>query len=104
MSAEEDPHTLTKQSIALLIHEQMQCSVKEARDFLEILIEEIKASLEDGDEVKLSGFGKWQVRNKSSRPGRNPHTGENILITERRVVTFYPSTKFKSAVNDKQEM
>ena len=70
---------------------------------LEILLEEMKTKLEIGEEVKVSGFGKWVVREKNSRPGRNPHTGKKIEITARKVVTFHPSDKLRDLVNDKNE-
>ena len=60
----------------------------------------IKSKLENGEEVKISGFGKWVVREKRSRPGRNPHTGQRIEISARRVVTFHPSEKLREAVNN----
>ena len=60
--------------------------------------EEIRAALENGDSVKLSGFGNFQLRNKPQRPGRNPKTGEEIPITARRVVTFHASQKLKALV------
>ena len=61
---------------------------------------EISAALEKGEEVKLSGFGNFQVRDKPSRPGRNPKTGESIPISARRVVTFHASQKLKTAVEN----
>ena len=61
-------------------------------------IEQIRAQLEQGESVKLSGFGNFQLRDKPQRPGRNPKTGEEIPITARRVVTFHPSQKLKTMV------
>ena len=69
------------------------------KEILEIILEEIKLRLEDGKDVKISGFGKWTVKEKRARPGRNPHTGERIEISARRVVTFHPSDKMRDSVN-----
>jgi integration host factor subunit alpha len=65
---------------------------------VELFFEEIKASLENGEQVKISGFGKFELRDKSSRPGRNPKTGEEIPISARRVVTFRSGQKLKARV------
>ncbi len=65
---------------------------------VEAFYEEIRAQLESGESVKLSGFGNFQLRDKPQRPGRNPKTCEDIPITARRVVTFHPSQKLKSLV------
>jgi len=66
---------------------------------LETLLEIIKETLEDGEEVKVSGFGKWEIKQKNERQGRNPQTGELISISRRRVVTFKPSPVFKNQLN-----
>src|SRR3990167_5937547 len=71
---------------------------REAKDMVEAFFEEIRAQLEQGESVKLSGFGNFQLRDKPQRPGRNPKTGEEIPITARRVVTFHPSQKLKTMV------
>jgi integration host factor subunit alpha len=63
---------------------------------VELFFEEIKRSLEQGKPVKISGFGKFELRDKTSRPGRNPKTGEEIPITARRVVTFRASQNLKA--------
>ena len=92
--------TLTKDRLVEVIRQKSQFSSQEAKKLVEILLESMKVKLEDGDEVKISGFGKWNVKEKSSRPGRNPHTGDRIQISARRVVTFHPSEKLRDAVND----
>jgi integration host factor subunit alpha len=92
--------TLTKDRIIEIIKAKTNVQSQEARDLVEHILEGIKSRLEEGDEVKISGFGKWNVRKKSSRPGRNPHTGTKIEITARRVVTFHPSEKLRQSVND----
>ena len=91
--------TLTKDQIVEKIRAQGKYSSQDAKRIVETLLEEVKAKLEAGEEVKISGFGKWAVRQKRSRPGRNPHTGEKIEITARRVVTFHPSDKLRGIVN-----
>jgi integration host factor subunit alpha len=91
--------TLTKDALIELIRDKVGYPVKEAKEILEMILEEVKAKLENGKEVKISGFGKWIVKEKRSRPGRNPHTGQKIEITARRVVTFHPSDKLRDCVN-----
>ncbi len=91
--------TLTKDALIEMIRDKVGYPVNEAKEILEIILEEIKAKLEEGKEVKISGFGKWAVKEKRSRPGRNPHTGDKIEISARRVVTFSPSDKLRDAVN-----
>ena len=90
--------TLTKAELADLLFEQLGLNKREAKDMVETFFEEIRAALENGDSVKLSGFGNFQLRNKPQRPGRNPKTGEEIPITARRVVTFHASQKLKAMV------
>ena len=91
--------TLTKDILIESMREKFGYSVKEAKEILEMILEEMKSKLEDGQDVKISGFGKWAVRDKRSRPGRNPHTGDRIEISARRVVTFHPSDKLRESVN-----
>src|SRR3954469_2965320 len=91
--------TLTKDALIEMIRDKVGYPVTEAKDILEIILEEVKLKLEEGTEVKISGFGKWTVKEKRSRPGRNPHTGERIQISARRVVTFHPSDKLRESVN-----
>jgi integration host factor subunit alpha len=91
--------TLTKDTLVEMIRDKVGFPAPEAKEILEIILEEIKARLEEGKEVKISGFGKWSVKEKHSRPGRNPHTGQRIEISARRVVTFSPSDKLRNSVN-----
>lgn len=91
--------TLTKDVLVEMIRDKVGFPVKEAKDILEIILEEVKTRLENGKDVKISGFGKWTVKEKRSRPGRNPHTGQKIEISARRVVTFHPSDKMRDTVN-----
>lgn len=90
--------TLTKAELAELLFQHVGLNKREAKDIVDAFFEEIRESLARGDEVKLSGFGNFQVRDKSPRPGRNPKTGEVILIDARRVVTFHASQKLRSVV------
>ena len=92
--------TLTKSELADLLFEKVGLNKREAKDMVESFFEEIRKTLENGDSVKLSSFGNFQLRNKPQRPGRNPKTGEEIPITARRVVTFHASQKLKHAVEN----
>ncbi|MEM7450913.1 MAG: integration host factor subunit alpha, partial [Pseudomonadota bacterium] len=71
---------------------------REARELVDLFFEELRSSLAVGEQVKLSGFGNFDLRDKNERPGRNPKTGEEIPISARRVVTFRPGQKLKSRV------
>ncbi len=93
-----DPRTLTKAELAELLFDRVGLNKREAKDIVDTFFEEIRDSLARGVEVKLSGFGNFQVRDKPPRPGRNPKTGEVIPIAARRVVTFHASQKLKSVV------
>ena len=98
--AEKDLPTLTKAELAELLFEQVGLNKREAKDMVETFFGEIRDALERGAEVKLSGFGNFQLRDKPQRPGRNPKTGQEIPITARRVVTFHASQKLKGMVED----
>src|SRR5574344_1112498 len=90
--------TLTKADIAEKLYEQVGFNNREAKEMVEAFFKEITDSLERGEEVKLAGFGVFNMRDKPERPGRNPKTGEEIPITARRVVTFHASDCLKDAV------
>ncbi len=92
--------TLTKADLADLLFEQVGLNKREAKDMVEALFEEVRNALEQGDSVKLSGFGNFELRTKSEPPGRNPKTGEEIPISARRVVTFHASQKLKLRVEE----
>ncbi|MDP2810404.1 MAG: integration host factor subunit alpha [Rhodocyclaceae bacterium] len=94
--------TLTKAELADLLFDKVGLNKREAKDMVEAFFEEVRHALENGDDIKLSGFGNFQLRDKPQRPGRNPKTGEEIPITARRVVTFHSSQKLKSAVEKAQ--
>ncbi|MGZ8160453.1 MAG: integration host factor subunit alpha [Methylobacter sp.] len=89
---------LTKADFAERLFDELGLNKREAKDIVELFFEEIKKSLEQGEQVKISGFGKFELRDKNSRPGRNPKTGEEIPITARRVVTFRSGQKLKARV------
>jgi len=89
---------LTKAEMAEKLFEELGLNKREAKEIVESFFEEIRGALEKGHQVKLSGFGNFDLRDKNQRPGRNPKTGEEIPITARRVVTFRPGQKLKSRV------
>lgn len=90
---------LTKADFAAQLLDELGLSKSMAKDLVELFFEEIKAILEHAESVKLSGFGKFELRDKVARPGRNPKTGEEIPITARRVVTFKPGTRLKAKID-----
>lgn len=92
--------TLTKAELAEMLFDQVGLNKREAKDMVETFFDEIRGSLENGQSVKLSGFGNFQLRDKPQRPGRNPKTGEEIPISARRVVTFHASQKLKDQIDD----
>jgi integration host factor subunit alpha len=89
---------ITKADFAERLFDEIGLNKREAKEMVEFFFEEIKESLERGEQVKISGFGKFELRDKNSRPGRNPKTGEEIPITARRVVTFRSGQKLKVRV------
>lgn len=89
---------LTKAEIADCLFDEVGLNKREAKEFVDSFFEAIRVALENGDNVKLSGFGNFQLREKSERPGRNPKTGEEIPISARRVVTFRPGQKLRARV------
>ena len=90
--------TVTKADLANTLFEQLGLNKREAKEFVELFFEKIRESLEKGESVKLSGFGGFSVRDKKSRPGRNPKTGEEVPVTPRRVVTYKASQKVKDRI------
>lgn len=90
--------SLTKADLAERLYEELGYNKREAKELVELFFDEIRSSLESNEQVKLSGFGNFDLRDKQERPGRNPKTGEEIPITARRVVTFRPGQKLKARV------
>ena len=90
--------SLTKAEIANRLFDEVGLNKREAKEFVDAYFEEIRTALESGENVKLSGFGNFQLREKNQRPGRNPKTGEEIPISARRVVTFRPGQKLRARV------
>ena len=90
--------TLTNVEIADSLIQKFDLTKREAKDLVESFFEEIRVALESGDDVKLSGFGNFQLRDKKSRPGRNPKTGESVAVSARRVVVFKPGQKLRTRV------
>ena len=90
--------TVTKADLANTLFEQLGLNKREAKEFVELFFEKIRESLESGESVKLSGFGGFSIRDKKSRPGRNPKTGEEVPVTPRRVVTYKASQKVKDRI------
>ncbi|TNE80155.1 MAG: integration host factor subunit alpha [Gammaproteobacteria bacterium] len=89
---------LTKAELAEMLFEELGLNKREAKEIVESFFEEIRSALESNEQVKLSGFGNFELRDKKTRPGRNPKTGEEIPISARRVVTFKPGQKLKARV------
>jgi integration host factor subunit alpha len=89
---------LTKAGMALKLNQELGLNKREAKELVEFFFEELRAALEGGQQVKLSGFGNFDLRKKNRRPGRNPKTGQSIPITARRVVTFRAGQKLKARV------
>ena len=90
--------TITKIDIIEYLSDKYQLSKHDTKNVVENFLEEIRLSLESGQDVKLSGFGNFELRNKASRPGRNPKTGDVVAVSARRVVTFKPGQKLRARV------
>ena len=90
---------MTKADIVEIIYEKIGFSRKESAEIVDLVFDLLKETLEIGDKVKISGFGNFVVRQKRSRKGRNPQTGEEIQITASRVLTFKPSQVLRKALN-----
>ncbi|MEJ7138775.1 integration host factor subunit alpha [Amphibiibacter pelophylacis] len=103
LSMDLETATLTKAELADLLYTQIGLNKRESKDMVEAFFDVLGTSLEQHREVKISGFGHFQVRQKSARPGRNPRTGELVPIEARQVVTFHPSAKLKALVQGQVE-
>ncbi len=91
---------MTKAEIIARIYEKVGFSKKEATDVVEATFEVVKGCLENGEKVKISGFGNFVVNTKRPRKGRNPQTGGEIIIVGRKVLTFKPSQILKKSLNN----
>ncbi len=96
---DNDANTLTKAQIADMVYTRLGINKREARDLVDLFFEEVREELIAGNDVKLTGFGVFNVNTKSARPGRNPRTGEPAVISARKVVTFHASHKLKAQVS-----
>ena len=99
MTTIEKP-TLTKADLTELLYDNVGVNKREAKDIVDGFFNQISETLVEGEPVRISGFGNFQLRDKAARPGRNPKTGDLIPISARRVVTFHASQKLKEAVED----
>ena len=90
--------TLTKAELAELLFDRLGLNKRESKDMVEAFFDIVHGTLVSGQDVKLSGFGNFNIRRKAPRPGRNPRTGESIPIKARNVVTFHASHKLKALV------
>ncbi|MGW8223946.1 MAG: integration host factor subunit alpha [Syntrophobacteria bacterium] len=91
--------TLTKADIAKVIHNQVGRTKKQSAELVDCLFEIIKGTLEDGKDVLISGFGKFSIRERKERNGRNPLTGKPLVLAARKVVTFQCSGKLRNKIN-----
>ena len=95
--------TITKADIVEYIHTQLGLNKSESKKLIEDFFNEIKDSLASNEEVKLSGFGNFELIDKKSRPGRNPKTGEEVTISARRVVTFSAGNKLRKKIDSQND-
>jgi len=95
---------MTKADVVKLICEKMGFALKESTEIVEQVFEIIKETLESGEKVKISGFGNFVIRQKRPRTGRNPQSGEKMVISGRRVVTFKSSNVLRKALNRKNDL
>ncbi|MBE6452903.1 MAG: integration host factor subunit alpha [Alphaproteobacteria bacterium] len=91
--------TITRADVAESIYEEIGLSRKDSNDILDMIIDEIVADLSNGNDVKLSSFGTFSLRDKKARSGRNPKTGVEAVITPRRVISFKPSQTMRKIIN-----
>jgi integration host factor subunit alpha len=94
-----DTPALTKAQLAKLLFEKIGLNKREAKDFIDVFFDLMVEELVEGRDVKVSGFGNFEVRSKGARPGRNPKTGQDVTIPPRRVITFKASGQLKEKIN-----
>ncbi len=92
---------MTKSDLVEAVHQRVGFTKKRSAEVVSMVLDLIKEALEEGDKVKISGFGNFEIRRKDPRKGRNPQTGEEIVISERQVLTFKPSQVLKERLNDR---
>jgi len=90
---------MTKADIVEKIYEKVGFSKKESAELVELVFDIVKSTLEQGDKIKIAGFGNFVVKEKADRRGRNPQTGEEITISARKILTFKPSQVLKASIN-----
>lgn len=93
--------TLTKADLIHKVYEQHQLTKAQAAETVELFLDIAKKSLQEGDGLLISGFGKFNIKQKQARRGRNPQTGEEMILAPRKVVTFKPSGQLRKLVNGK---
>ncbi len=91
---------LTKADIAQNLSDYFGFNKRESKEIVEQFFGEMSRVLSNGEQIKLSGFGNFELRDKASRPGRNPRTGEDVAISARRVVTFKPGQKLRAKIDN----
>ncbi|HOI17545.1 MAG TPA: integration host factor subunit alpha [Geobacteraceae bacterium] len=92
---------MTKSDMVEKIYEKIGFSKKESAELVEMVFDIIKSTLETGEKIKIAGFGNFVVKEKADRRGRNPQTGEEIVISARKILTFKPSQVLKASINTK---
>ena len=95
--------TLTKSGIKDAIHKQLGFTNNKSAEMVELILEIIKRSLQNGEDVMISGFGRFNVKEKNERKGRNPATGEAMMLSRRKVVTFRSSGVLRDKINGEEE-
>lgn len=101
MNMQVEGKTLTKLEMSNHLMENLGMTRQDSRAFVESFFSELSETLTKGHQVKLSGFGNFEIKDKSQRPGRNPKTGEMVHVTARRVVTFKAGQKMRRSIEDK---
>jgi len=91
---------MTKSDIVETVYQNVGFTKKRAAEVVNLILDTMKEALEEGEKVKISGFGNFEIREKDARKGRNPQTGQEITISERRVLTFKPSQVLKDQLNN----
>ncbi len=104
MSKKQEISTLTKADMVEHIVRKLNLTHQQGRMLVDNFFQELSNCLIEGNEVKLSGFGNFELKDKKSRPGRNPKTGEEVAVSARRVVTFKAGQKFRQYIDNKKNL